>query len=70
MASPLFARLWGSGDVAEPGRRVKVFRHPVAGELRMTSMSLSIDGMPECRIVVCTPEDEETARRAEALRGQ
>ena len=25
--SPLFARLWESGDVAEPGRRVKVFRH-------------------------------------------
>ncbi|MFJ9720282.1 helix-turn-helix transcriptional regulator [Streptomyces sp. NPDC101213] len=67
-ASPLFARLWESGDVAEPGRRVKVFRHPAVGELRMTSMSLSIDGMPECRIVVYTPEDEETARRTRALR--
>ncbi|MGV9554681.1 helix-turn-helix transcriptional regulator [Streptomyces sp. NPDC003401] len=69
-ASPLFTRLWESGDVAEPGRRVKVFRHPAVGELRMTSMSLSIDGMPECRIVVYTPEDEETARRAETLRAQ
>ncbi|MFI6038877.1 helix-turn-helix transcriptional regulator [Streptomyces sp. NPDC051315] len=69
-ASALFARLWESGDVAEPGRRVKVFRHPAVGELRMTSMSLSINGMPECRIVVYTPEDEETARRAEMLREQ
>ncbi|MEV4227123.1 helix-turn-helix transcriptional regulator [Streptomyces bobili] len=69
-ASPLFARLWESGDVAEPGRRVKVFRHAAVGELRMTSMSLSVDGMPECRIVVYTPEDEETARRAELLRRQ
>ncbi|MFH9858214.1 hypothetical protein [Streptomyces sp. NPDC017202] len=40
------------------------------GELWMTSMSLSINGMPECRIVVYTPEDEETALRVEALRGQ
>ncbi|MGX1269910.1 helix-turn-helix transcriptional regulator [Streptomyces phaeoluteigriseus] len=69
-ASPLFARLWESGDVAEPGRRVKVFRHAAVGELRMTSMSLSINGMPECRIVVYTPEGEETARWAESLRGQ
>ncbi|MFC5632571.1 hypothetical protein [Streptomyces bullii] len=30
----------------------------------MTSLSLSINGMPECRIVVSTPDDEETERRA------
>ncbi|MER5435087.1 helix-turn-helix transcriptional regulator [Streptomyces sp. NPDC002588] len=57
-ASPLFARLWDSGDVAEPGRRVKVFRHAELGELRMTSTSLSIDGMPECRMVVYTPAEQ------------
>lgn len=67
-ASPLFTRLWESGDVAEPGRRVKVFRHEAVGELRMTSTSLSINGMPECRIVVYTPNDEETERRAAMLR--
>lgn len=66
-ASPLFARLWESGDVAEPGRRVKCFRHPAVGELRLTSVSLSIHGMPECRIVVYTPDDEETARRTALL---
>ncbi|MGW2044501.1 helix-turn-helix transcriptional regulator [Streptomyces sp. NPDC001858] len=66
-ASPLFARLWASGDVAEPGSRVKVFRHAVVGELRMTSTSLSINGMPESRIVVYTPNDEETERRTARL---
>ncbi|MEV5526048.1 helix-turn-helix transcriptional regulator [Streptomyces prunicolor] len=66
-ASPLFARLWRSGDVAEPGRRVKTFRHEEVGQMRMTSVSLSVNGMPECRIVVYTPADEETRLRAEAL---
>ncbi|WOX09627.1 helix-turn-helix transcriptional regulator [Streptomyces sp. N50] len=66
-ASPLFTRLWRSGDVAEPGRRVKTFRHTEVGEMRMTSVSLSVNGMPECRIVVYTPADEETRLRAEAL---
>ncbi|MEU5094654.1 helix-turn-helix transcriptional regulator [Streptomyces sp. NPDC020996] len=66
-ASPLFAGLWETGDVAQPGRRVKVFRHADVGELRMTSVSLSVNGMPECRIVVYTPDDEETARRTAVL---
>ncbi|MFF0199498.1 helix-turn-helix transcriptional regulator [Streptomyces sp. NPDC005017] len=67
-ASPLFARLWESGDVRQPGRRVKAFRHALVGELRMTSQSLSIDGMPECRIVVYTPDDQETVRAMAVLR--
>ena len=67
-ASPLFARLWESGDVAQPGRRVKVFRHAGVGVLRMTSVSLSVNGMPECRIVVYAPDDEETAQRTALLR--
>jgi transcriptional regulator with XRE-family HTH domain len=67
-ASPLFARLWESGDVRQPGRRVKTFRHALVGELRMTSQSLSIDGLPECRIVVYTAEDEETVRGMAVLR--
>ncbi|MFE2421074.1 helix-turn-helix transcriptional regulator [Streptomyces hokutonensis] len=66
-ASPLFIRLWRSGDVAEPGRRVKTFRHEEVGEIRMTSVSLSVNGMPECRIVAYTPADEETRRRTETL---
>lgn len=65
-ASPYFVELWAGGEVIPPGPRVKTFRHPVVGELRMTSLSLSVDGMPECRIVAYTPEDA-SAREGVAL---
>ncbi|WP_406860869.1 helix-turn-helix transcriptional regulator [Streptomyces sp. HUAS MG47] len=66
-ASPEFAALWASGDVVPPGARVKTFRHEAVGELRMTSVSLSINGMPECRIVAYTPNDEESRRGMDVL---
>ncbi|MGW2225752.1 helix-turn-helix transcriptional regulator [Streptomyces formicae] len=66
-ASPRFTELWESGDVIPPGRRVKTFRHKTIGELRMTSVSLSVNGMPECRIVVYTPDDDESSRRTTEL---
>ncbi|WP_369222714.1 helix-turn-helix transcriptional regulator [Streptomyces sp. R39] len=67
-ASGYFARLWTNGAVVQPGPRVKTFRHEAVGELRMRSQSLSIDGMPEARIVVYTPEDEESRERTALLR--
>lgn len=67
-ASPWFAELWASGEVAPPGPRVKTFRHAAVGEMRMTSQSLSIDGMPECRIVVYSPEDEDARAKIALLR--
>lgn len=67
-ASPYFAKLWASGEVTPPGPRVKTFRHQEVGEMRMTSQSLSIDGMPECRIVVYTPEDEDARAKVSLLR--
>ncbi|MFD7895765.1 helix-turn-helix transcriptional regulator [Streptomyces sp. NPDC059743] len=67
-ASPHFAELWESGDVILPGPRVKTFRHEAVGEIRMTSVSLSVNGMPECRIVVYTPVDEENRQRTATLR--
>ncbi|MCT2590411.1 helix-turn-helix transcriptional regulator [Streptomyces sp. N2-109] len=59
-ASPEFARMWASGDVVPPGPRVKTFRHEAAGEIRMSSVSLAVNGIPEARIVVYTPSDEES----------
>ncbi|GAA3107890.1 helix-turn-helix transcriptional regulator [Streptomyces echinatus] len=67
-ASPWFAELWASGTVAPPGPRVKTFRHGGVGEIRMTSQSLSLDGMPECRIVVYNPADEEARAKLAVLR--
>ncbi|WP_307804911.1 helix-turn-helix transcriptional regulator [Streptomyces sp. VRA16 Mangrove soil] len=68
-ASGYFTELWESGDVVPPGRRVKTFRHrAVDGELRMATTSLSINGMPECRIVAYSPADEETRAKTALLR--
>nr|WP_079023127.1 helix-turn-helix transcriptional regulator [Streptomyces odonnellii] len=69
-ASARFAELWGSGDVTPPGPRVKTFRHEETGEIRMTTVSLSVNGMPECRIVVYTPVDEESGQRIAVLRAR
>ncbi|MFI9582130.1 helix-turn-helix transcriptional regulator [Streptomyces sp. NPDC052236] len=69
-ASKYFSELWESGNVVPPGPRVKTFRCPAIGEVRMTSVSLSINGMPECRIVVYAPSDEESRRQMEKLRAQ
>jgi transcriptional regulator with XRE-family HTH domain len=66
--SPKFARLWAKGDVAAAGTRTKVFRHAEIGLVRMTSSSLSIDGMAEHRIVVYTPCSEEDRLQIERLR--
>ncbi|WP_316740067.1 helix-turn-helix transcriptional regulator [Streptomyces sp. MK7] len=60
-ASPYFAELWASGEVIPPGPRVKTFRRLSGEELRTTVVSLSIHGMPECRIVAYTPENENPA---------
>jgi hypothetical protein len=51
-ASAEFAQMWASGDVAPPGQRVKVLRHASVGVVRLSTVSLSIDGMPEHRILV------------------
>jgi transcriptional regulator with XRE-family HTH domain len=66
-ASPYFAELWRNGDVVPPGTRVKTFRHERTGVLRMTSVSLSVNGMPECRVVTYTPSDEESRRGLDVL---
>jgi transcriptional regulator with XRE-family HTH domain len=62
-ASPEFARLWTRHEVASPGSRTKHFLHPEAGLLRLRSTSLAVADMPEARIVVYTPIDDETRER-------
>ncbi|MFG2527850.1 helix-turn-helix transcriptional regulator [Streptomyces sp. NPDC048516] len=64
-----FARLWEAGDVSPPGNRMKVIQHASVGELRLVSTSLAVGGVPETRIVVYTPADEESRELAAALRG-
>src|SRR5690349_8607767 len=63
LASDEFARMWASHDVAEPGPRTKVFRHAEVGVLRMATTSFAVSPMPETRMLVYTPLDEETRER-------
>ncbi|MFF0625263.1 hypothetical protein [Streptomyces sp. NPDC004296] len=67
-ASAEFARLWAAGDVAPHGNRTKVLQHASVGEIRLVSTSLEVGGVPETRIVVYTPADEESRRLTEVLR--
>ncbi|SNS37821.1 helix-turn-helix transcriptional regulator [Actinomadura mexicana] len=62
-ASPLFARLWASHDVALPGPSVKVFRHHAAGEIRTRTTSMDITASLNARLVVYTPTDEQSRER-------
>jgi transcriptional regulator with XRE-family HTH domain len=62
-ASPQFAELWARQEVASPASHTKHFLHPTAGLLRLLSTSLAVADLPEARILVYTPADEETRRR-------
>jgi len=67
--SPEFEALWERHDVAQPGQQQKVFWHDVAGELRMNSTSLAVSSLPEHRIIVCTPADDDTRARLPLIHG-
>jgi transcriptional regulator with XRE-family HTH domain len=55
-----FAELWARHEVADPEQRVISFLHPKVGLLRLASSELDVPGMPEARIVVYTPADDDT----------
>jgi hypothetical protein len=65
-----FAELWARQEVASPSSRTKHFLHPDAGLLRLRSTSLAVADMPEARLVVYTPIDEETRQRLPLTRRQ
>ncbi|MDT0307630.1 helix-turn-helix transcriptional regulator [Streptomyces sp. DSM 44917] len=62
-----FAEMWASGDVAPPGPRLKTFAHVEVGEIRLRSQSLSVDGLPEARMVVYLAADEDSREKIERL---
>ena len=64
-----FARLWEAGGVSPPRHRMKGIQHASVGEIRLVSTSLAVGGVPETRIIVYTPADEESRELTEALRG-
>jgi transcriptional regulator with XRE-family HTH domain len=59
-ASPEFAAMWATQDVAHPHYYAKVFRHPLHPRLEMTSTSFAVQTTPGTRMVVYTPDNEGT----------
>jgi transcriptional regulator with XRE-family HTH domain len=66
-ASPEFAVMWATQDVAQPAYHAKVFRHPLYPRLEMTSTSFAVQSAPGTRMVVCTPAHEATRAAMERL---
>jgi len=66
-ASPEFAAMWATQDVAQPAQYAKVFRHPLYPRLPMTSTSFAVQAAPGARMVVYTPDDEATRAAMERL---
>ncbi|MEV5494799.1 helix-turn-helix transcriptional regulator [Nonomuraea fuscirosea] len=62
-----FARLWARQEVAEPGPRVKAFKHAKHGILHFSTTNLT--AAPEIRLVVYTPMDDDTWEVLAKLRG-
>jgi hypothetical protein len=58
-----FASLWARQEVAGPQERIRRFRHAEAGVLTFTSTELDISAVPELRIVVNTPANDDTWAR-------
>ncbi len=69
-ASAEFAELWARHEVASAGSRIKHFLHSKAGLLRLRSTSLDISDMPETRIVVYTPVDDDSRERLPLTRSR
>jgi len=55
-----FAELWARHEVADPETRVLTYLHPQAGPLSLVISELDVPDMPEARIHVYTPRDEDT----------
>ena len=66
-ASPEFAAMWATQDVAQPAYHAKVFRHPLYPRLEMTSTSFGVQTAPGTRMVVYTPDNEGTRAAMERL---
>jgi hypothetical protein len=58
-----FAELWARHEVADPEPRTLTYVHPRAGTLSLAVSELDVPAMPEARIVVYTPRDDDTRVR-------
>jgi hypothetical protein len=63
-----FARFWASHEVAAPADRLRIFRHPLVGLLRLVNSELAVTAEVDLRLSVYTPADAETRDRLLLLR--
>jgi transcriptional regulator with XRE-family HTH domain len=63
-----FAELWARHEVAAPAARTLRFRHPDVGPMTFTRTELDVSTMPDLRIAVYSPLDDDTRRRLPATR--
>lgn len=59
-ASPEFAAMWATHDVAGPRQHDKSYRHAAVGEIHLTATTLNVALAPDARVNVLTPRDEPT----------
>jgi MmyB-like transcription regulator ligand binding domain len=65
-----FADLWARHEVAKPEPRTLTYHHPLVGTLRLSIRELNVPDIAEARIVVYSPEDDETRERLKTTRRQ
>jgi transcriptional regulator with XRE-family HTH domain len=58
-----FSELWARHEVAEAEPRTLTYRHPRAGTLSLAVSELNLPDLPDARIVVYTPRDDDTRAR-------
>ena len=66
-ASPEFTAVWERHDVVRLTSNAKRMRHPTAGVFNFVYTNLWLDHRPNSRIVVLTPNDDETAAKLQEL---
>lgn len=69
-ASPMFAEMWATHDVAPPGPCDKRFRLPDVGEIALRTTNLDVADLPGVRLVVYNPVDEVSRERIARLHGR
>ena len=55
--------MWARHEVADPEPRTLTYLHPQAGTLRLALSELQVPTLPEARIVVYTPRDDQTREK-------
>jgi transcriptional regulator with XRE-family HTH domain len=60
--SPTFAAAWAAHDVATPTTYTKKFRHPGVGPITTSTTSFAVNAVPGARLVVYTPDDEQSGK--------